>query len=865
MLKDMKKILPILSMILIPTMSIKTFAHDIEVENADGKIIYYKYIKGHDELSVTYKGELYGSTYANEYVGDIVIPSTVTYNNRHYTVTTIGSEAFYGCPVTSVKMPETIYSIGDHAFMGCTSLTSIEIPENVCSINFSQTFSRCPQLNSIIVDSRNKVYDSRNGCNAIIETASNSLIVGCKSTIIPISVTSIGSHAFDQCSSLTSITIPERVTAIYNDAFYGCSNLSSVTFPNGITMIGDRAFFECSNLSSVFFPNGITMIGDRAFEATPWYSNQPDGLIYAGSLAYKYKGKMQNITSIAIKEGTESINTYAFKGCSNLIHISIPEGVKNIGDLAFNGCGNLSSITIPESVNSIGKNAFYGCSSLTSITFPENIISIGSNAFSGTPWYENKPDGLLYINQIAYKYKGTMPANTSINIKDGTKSISSSAFCDCNGLTSITIPESVTTIGASAFENCSNLTSINIPKSVTSIESAAFNRCSSLTSITIPEGLTVLPGFYGCSSLTSITIPKSVTTVNGSFMDCSSLQKVIISDIAAWCNISFSYESSNPLTLAHHLYSNNGEEITEVVIPEGIKAIGNYAFSGCNSLKSVTIPSSIANIGYDAFKGCDNVQKVQIPDVAAWCNINFGNSYANPLHITKHLFSDEKDVDKLVIPNGVKSIGKYAFDGCEGLTSIVLPNSIKSIGTVAFRNCINLYSVTSLINIPFKLDETAFIYTNEDYPENTIYMIATLYVPRGREAFYGQTDGWKKFTNIQATDTKFKLTYILDGEEYKTYEIQATEVVTPEPDPVKEGYIFSGWSEIPWYMPAEDVTVRGSFTVDPDYNAINDTYVIDTVTPVTYYTPDGKSLSKPQRGINILRMNDGTTRKVLKK
>ena len=182
-----------------------------------------------------------------------------------------------------------------------------------------------------------------------------------------------------------------------------------------------------------------------------------------------------------------------------------------------------------------------------------------------------------------------------------------------------------------------------------------------------------------------------------------------------------------------------------------------------------------------------------------------------------------------------------------------------------FDGCINLYSVTSLINIPFKQDETAFIYTNEDYPENTIYMIATLYVPRGREAFYGQTDGWRKFTNIHATDTKFKLTYILDGVEYKTYEIQATEVVTPEPDPVKEGYIFSGWSEIPWYMPAEDVTIRGNFVVDPDYDGINDAHTDNTTMPFAYYTLDGKSHGKSQRGINIVRMSDGTTRKVMVK
>ena len=272
----------------------------------------------------------------------------------------------------------------------------------------------------------------------------------------------------------------------------------------------------------------------------------------------------------------------------------------------------------------------------------------------------------------------------------------------------------------------------------------------------------------------------------------------------------------------------------------------------------------------------------------------------------------------VTIGNNLTSIGNFAFTGCSRLNALILNCSNISNW---FQDCINLYSVTSLINIPFKFDESAFIYTNKDYLENTIYMIATLYVPRGREAIYGQTDGWKLFTNIQATDTKFKLTYLLDGEEYKTYEIQATEVVTPDPDPVKEGYTFSGWNEIPWYMPAEDVVVNGSFTVnkykvtfmygnnelttiDVEYGAeiplpeslgiegytliewldVPETMPAHDITIYANYTDgigeivngkssNGKSIynlqghrrSKMQRGINIVRYSDGTTKRVLVK
>ena len=177
----------------------------------------------------------------------------------------------------------------------------------------------------------------------------------------------------------------------------------------------------------------------------------------------------------------------------------------------------------------------------------------------------------------------------------------------------------------------------------------------------------------------------------------------------------------------------------------------------------------------------------------------------------------------------------------------------------------NLYSVTSLINIPFKLNETVFEYTGYEYDKDIMYNIAKLYVPTGRSSVYGVTTGWKKFgENIVEIDTKFKLTYVVDGTEYKTYQIQATEMVTPEPDPFKEGYIFSGWSTIPIIMPANDVTVYGSFTVDPNYNDV-ECVESNGVNPKSYYTIDGRRHESQQKGLNIIRMRDGTMKKVMVK
>ena len=291
------------------------------------------------------------------------------------------------------------------------------------------------------------------------------------------SVTSIGSWAFYRCTGLTSVTIPNSVTSIGESAFNGCTGLTSITIPNSVTSIGEFAFSGCTGLTSVTIPNSVTSIGSFAFEGTPWYNNQPDGVVYIGKVAYKFKGKMGSGTVINIKEGTVSISDWAFYGCTGLTSVTIPNSVTSIGESAFEGCTGLTSVTIPNSVTSIGESAFNGCTGLTSVTIPNSVTSIGSFAFEGTPWYNNQPDGVVYIGKVAYKFKGKMGSGTVINIKEGTVSISNWAFYGCTGLTSVTIPNSVTTIESWAFYGCRGLTSITIPNSVTSIGESAFNGC----------------------------------------------------------------------------------------------------------------------------------------------------------------------------------------------------------------------------------------------------------------------------------------------------------------------------------------------------------------------------------------------------
>ena len=268
----------------------------------------------------------------------------------------------------------------------------------------------------------------------------------------------------------------------------------------------------------------------------------------------------------------DSSNTFTVTGIGTYTdaHLVIPDTYKGypvvaIGDYAFYNCSSLTSVTIPDSVTTIGDDAFRGCSELTSVTIGDSVTTIGKWAF---------------VNCSAL---------TSVTIPDSVTTIGSSAFVNCSSLTSVTIPDSVTTIGSSAFYNCSSLTSVTIPDSVTTIGNKAFYYCSSLTSVTIPDSVITIgnSAFYGCSSLTSVTIPDSVTTIcYEAFCNCSSLKAVYITDVAAWCNISFDSYYANPLYYARNLYL-NGELITELVIPDSVTMIGEYAFYNCSSLTSV--------------------------------------------------------------------------------------------------------------------------------------------------------------------------------------------------------------------------------------------------------------------------------------
>ena len=265
----------------------------------------------------------------------------------------------------------------------------------------------------------------------------------------------------------------------------------------------------------------------------------------------------------------------------------------------------------------------------------------------------------------------------------------------------LVIPSNVTSIGRFTFSNCDKLTSVTIPEGVTSIGEDAFSGCDNLISITIPSSVTRISdrAFAMCDRLTNITILSSSASIGEQAFSCSdSISEVHISDLTSWCNITFFDVTSNPLSYAKHLYL-NGEEITKIVIPEGVTSISKYAFYNCDSITNVTVPSSITSIGEDAFQGCKSLSEVHISDIASWCNITFGNYASNPLFHAKHLYLKGKEVTVLTIPKDVTSIGCYTFSGCTNLTKITIPSNVTSIGAGAFADCTKLNKITIPSNV----------------------------------------------------------------------------------------------------------------------------------------------------------------------
>ena len=579
-----------------------------------------------------------------------------------------------------------------------------------------------------------------------------------KTVVIEDGVTSIGDSAFFRCSQLASIEIPSSVKSIGDYAFYDCTGLTSITIPKSVTSIGNYAFYGCDKLT-VNLENGSELTsGNLGVDAskirTYWNEDNLTWTLDAdGTLNISGKGAMKdynsddnpspvyqnsNVKKVVIEKGVTSIGNYAFSGCLGLKSITIPDGITSIGDHAFDSCINLRSITLPDSITSIGMWAFYNCWNVPSIIIP-----------------------------------------------DGVTSIEDFTFDSCIGLTSITIPNSIINIKSSAFHNCAKLASITIPDSVTSIGESVFGDCSNLTTISLSCGSVLKKSDFGDQAdLVSYTNQHILTKTAAKDATCSE-----DGNKAYWtcehCGKYFLSDDTNPATA-------KAVELSETVIPASHKLTkveakaatctekGNKEYWTCEhcgkyflsddtnpetatavELSETVVPAIqhknaiIQNAseptetapGYSGDRYCPDCDKVVEKGYTYWVEDNLtwklyadGTLTISGTGAMKDYDYDSNrspvyrnsDVKKVVIEDGVTSIGNSAFEWCSSLSSVTIPDSVTSIGEAAFYNCSDLTSITIPDSVT-SIGEVAF-YNCSDLTSITIPDSVTSI---GKWAFFG--------------------------------------------------------------------------------------------------------------------------------
>ena len=671
------------------------------------------------EDGVTSIGEL--AFYKCSSLTNITIPDSVT---------CIEYAAFHGCSsLSSITIPNSVTSIGIYAFVVCSSLTSITIPDGVTSIGYG-AFSDCSSLKTISLSCKSSLKKSDFGEQADLVSYTNQHLLT-KTAAKAATCTESGNKEYWTCEHcgkyfLSDDTNPATATAVeLSETVIPALNhknaiIRNASEPNGTNpgYSGDRYCPDCDTV----FEKGYTYWNE---DNLTWTLDADGTLTISGTGAMKdydyYNNpspasqKKDSVKKVVIEDGVTSIRNSAFYDCNSLTSITIPNSVTSIGAYAFSNCYYLTNITIPNSVTSIENYAFRSCSSLTSITIPDSVTSIGEAAFAGCS------------------------SLTSITIPDSVTSIGEYAFQSCSSLTSITIPDSVTSIGAYAFSDCWDLTSITIPDSVTTIGESAFNACSSLTTISLSCKSSLKRSDFGKQadlvSYTSHTLNKTeakaaTCTENGNkeYWTCEHCKKYFLSDDANPETAKAVEQSECMIPAIQHKNAiiQNASEPTETapgysgdrycpdcdtIVEKGytywnednltwkLYADGTLNISGAgamkdydydnnpspasqkkDSVKKVVIEDGVTSIGNSAFFYCTSLTSITIP-----------NSVTS---IEPYAFYNCNSLTSITIPNSVTSIGNFAFSDCSSLTSITIPDSVTSIGNYAFAYCEGLTSIT---------------------------------------------------------------------------------------------------------------------------------------------------------------------------
>ncbi len=834
-------------------------------------------------------------------------------------ITSIGDNAFANCnSLSSISFPNSITSIGYDAFKDCFNLKSLFIPKNVKTI--IGAFPGCIGLTSIVVDADNITFDSRDNCNAIIETATNKLIIGCNNTIIPPSVTSFSSGAFQNS---ISVSLPEGIETINTLMFESCNYLESISIPKSVKSIEEPAFENCPKLNRLTFEDGdSTLVFELPYYHISlgyypkWFINCPLDSIYIGrNMKFEFYDKdykryynaspfkdNHSIHEVIFSDKVSIIPHEMFIGCTNLERVVIGNSMVEIGDKAFENCHGLKAVEMSDNITTIGRSAFSGCSSLESFKIPSNLTSIEASTFAycekipsitipskvqkidgfafygctalssviiedgnelleleysssfGLPIFDNCPITYIYTGRDLFMSNNNPPFQKvttpfSLTIGKNVNQLSGSIFANCMKISQLSIENgddllsctsslfSGTAVDSiylgrkvsdsSLFSWITTPFSLRIGNSITEIDDRSLSSCK-IASLYIPNSVMKIgaSSFYGCNNMSSVVLEDGCEVLaftDGNEFNFCALEKLYIGrDITYPVNKSpfvtnkerlTNVEFGKTVTIISDSEFTGCKSIQALNFPNSLTKIGAYAFYGCDALTELNIPSSVSEIGYNAFKLCRGLTSVTLEDGLDLLTFTTSETSAFSLDFL------DSPLEKVYLGRNINYASNSSpFHLSSTLTHVTIGANVTNLGSKLFSGCPALKDVVSY---PQSIPSTGNYVFTEDYLCN-----ATLHVPAASFRLYKESYPWNKFNkivSIEGIPLPYFLTYIVDGEVFKTYEYNEGDTIIPEEYPTKEGYTFSGWSEIPETMPAHDLIVTGSFII----NSYTLTYIVD--------------------------------------
>jgi len=541
----------------------------------------------------------------------------------------VGEEAFVGCGLTEINLPDGLETICYRAFSDCSSLSEAILPGSLINID-AYAFSNCGI----------KTLELKEGVNNVTTIGTNAFCYcyALESVVIPDSVRAVGSGAFEGCYSLRELTIKGGVREIYANAFVGL-NLRKVEIEKGVGVIGESAFAYCNYLEEVNVGGG-TQIGSSAFSG-------------CGALR-----------SLVIGDGEADVGAYAFANCSSLETAYIGKNVGVIGYGAFNACRSLKTLTLSEGLNEIGNEAFSYCTALTSVAVPAGVNRIGDSAFYSCIQLDvlNLPEGVEYIGSSAFAYCSAL---TSVTIPSGIKYITQGMFNSCSSLKDVTISSGVTTIAGNAFEYCDSLELLKLPSTLVSIGDYAFNACTSLYEIYNPSSLYLQKGSYDNGGVAAYAYQINTDMSKPLMKKVWTDAMYFIRPDDGWVIVKQNCGNySERLTLA--AFSAEGETINSY-------RIGNNLFANGN-IKQLDIGKEVTEIGVNAFAYNYRLETVIFDSASSLTELPDG------------IFNQCVSLSKVVFGDKLERIGSNAFYGCDLSETEELPSSLKTIDSGAFMS-----------------------------------------------------------------------------------------------------------------------------------------------------------------------------------